>query len=164
MDLKKLKELMTAMNKHSIGRLYIKSEQMEVELETSVSTHFGCSSLCSGCEGEHEKKVDTALTKSVQTKMSSQVKTLAKEHLPENPSGKLVKSPIVGTFYSSPSPGSAAFVKVGDLVKKDTVVCIIEAMKVMNEIKAGVEGRVKEIFPENASPVEYGTPLVCIEV
>ena len=72
-------------------------------------------------------------------------------------------SPMVGTFYSSPSPDDPPFVNVGDEVKKDTVVCIIEAMKVMNEVKAGKSGKIKKVFVDNAHPVEFGTQLFLIE-
>ncbi|MGE3715728.1 MAG: acetyl-CoA carboxylase biotin carboxyl carrier protein subunit, partial [Simkaniaceae bacterium] len=68
-------------------------------------------------------------------------------------------SPMVGTFYASPSPDDEALVKVGDTVTEDTVVCIIEAMKVMNEVKAGKKGTVAEVFIESAHPVEFGTKL-----
>jgi len=71
----------------------------------------------------------------------------------------LVKSPMVGTFYRAPSPDSPLFVNVGTVVGAETVVCIIEAMKVMNEIQAEVSGRVIEILVENGATVEYGQPL-----
>ena len=74
-----------------------------------------------------------------------------------------VDAPIVGTFYRSPSPDAPAFVKVGDTVSADTTVCIIEAMKVMNEIKAEKSGVIKEILVDNAQAVEYGQPLFVIE-
>jgi len=73
--------------------------------------------------------------------------------------GKHITSPMVGTFYSAASPEDPAFVKVGDKVDENTVVCIIEAMKVMNEVKAGVSGVISEICIENAHPVEFGTKL-----
>ena len=73
--------------------------------------------------------------------------------------GNIVKSPMVGTFYSKPAPDKDAFVKVGDNVKKSQVVCIIEAMKLMNEIESEFEGRITEIFVNNGEMVEYGKPL-----
>ena len=76
--------------------------------------------------------------------------------------GTPIESPLVGTFYSAPSPDSAPFVQVGDKVTPDTVICIIEAMKVMNEIKAEKSGTVKEILVENGQPVEYGQPIIVI--
>ena len=70
-----------------------------------------------------------------------------------------IRSPIVGTFYKSPSPESPAYVNAGDRVKPDSVVCIVEAMKVMNEIKAEVAGEVVEVLVENGQPVEFDQPL-----
>lgn len=75
------------------------------------------------------------------------------------PSGKEIPSPMVGTFYTAPSPESPAFVKVGQKVTPDTVVAIIEAMKVMNEIKAEVSGTITEVAAENGQPVQFGQAL-----
>ena len=71
----------------------------------------------------------------------------------------LVNSPIVGTFYGSPSPGAEAFVKIGSHVDKGQTLCIVEAMKLMNEIESEISGEVMRIFAENGQPVEYGQPL-----
>ncbi len=71
----------------------------------------------------------------------------------------IIKSPMVGTFYRAPSPDSPAFVKEGDVVNNDSPVCIIEAMKVMNEIPAELSGEIKQILVENGDSVEYGQPL-----
>jgi len=71
----------------------------------------------------------------------------------------IVKSPIVGTYYEAPSPGTPPFVKIGDTVKEGQVLCIIEAMKLMNEIEAEVSGVLVKAFISNGSPVEYGLPL-----
>jgi acetyl-CoA carboxylase biotin carboxyl carrier protein len=78
------------------------------------------------------------------------------------PNGTLVKSPIVGTFYRAPDPNSPPFVSVGDRVKVGQVLCIIEAMKLMNEIEAEVAGEVVKIHPENGQPVQYGDPLFTV--
>jgi acetyl-CoA carboxylase biotin carboxyl carrier protein len=79
------------------------------------------------------------------------------------PSGHIVKSPMVGTFYSSPSPGAKAFVNVGDSVAEGDTICIVEAMKILNQIEADVSGTIKAILVDNAQPVEYGQPLMIIE-
>jgi len=76
----------------------------------------------------------------------------------------LVTSPIVGTFYRAPSPESPAFVEVGSQVSKGSVLCIVEAMKIMNEIESEVGGKVAGILVENAQPVEYGQPLFIIDL
>ena len=86
----------------------------------------------------------------------------APEKAPEKP-GHLVTSPFVGTFYRAPSPDSPPFVDVGSTVKKGQVLCIVEAMKLMNEIEAEVEGKIVEIMVLNATPVEFGEKLFRIE-
>jgi acetyl-CoA carboxylase biotin carboxyl carrier protein len=75
----------------------------------------------------------------------------------------VVKSPIVGTFYRSSEPGAAAFVEIGDQVKKDQVLCIIEAMKLMNEITSEYEGEIVSVYVENGKPVQYGERLFAIK-
>jgi len=77
--------------------------------------------------------------------------------------GHVVKSPMVGTFYRSPSPGAKHFVEVGDTVKSGDTICIIEAMKLLNEIECDKDGVIKAILVENGQPVEYGEPLVVID-
>jgi acetyl-CoA carboxylase biotin carboxyl carrier protein len=86
--------------------------------------------------------------------------------IPATPDKKFkdITAPIVGTFYRSPAPDQAVYKEVGDRVNADDVVCIVEAMKVMNEIKAGVTGTIRKILVENSSPVEYGQPLFQVEV
>ena len=76
---------------------------------------------------------------------------------------KIIESPLVGTFYRAASPDAAPFVQIGSKVTEDTTVCIIEAMKVMNEVKAEKTGIIKEILVENGNPVEYGMPIFVIE-
>ena len=82
---------------------------------------------------------------------------------PEEPTGHTLKSPMVGTFYRAPSPGAPSFVEVGQSVTKGQTLCIIEAMKLLNEIESDVAGTVKAILVENGQPVEYGQPLFLID-
>lgn len=82
---------------------------------------------------------------------------------PAAPGGEhLIKSPIVGTFYAGPSPDAGAFVRAGDFVEAGQTVCIVEAMKLMNEIEADVSGEIVRVLVENAQPVEYGEPLFAL--
>ncbi|AEG00161.1 acetyl-CoA carboxylase biotin carboxyl carrier protein [Methylomonas methanica] len=81
----------------------------------------------------------------------------------EKVSGHVVKSPMVGTFYRSASPGSPSFVEIGQSVSVGQTLCIIEAMKILNQIEADKSGKIKQILVENAHPVEYGQPLFIIE-
>ena len=80
-----------------------------------------------------------------------------------NENKKIVKAPMVGTFYLKPSPTSEAYVEIGKTVKKGDTLCIIEAMKLMNEIESEYQGKIKEILVEDGKPVEYGTELFIIE-
>jgi acetyl-CoA carboxylase biotin carboxyl carrier protein len=82
---------------------------------------------------------------------------------PAAPTGHTLKSPMVGTFYRSPSPGAPSFVEVGQAVAKGQTICIIEAMKLLNEIESDAAGTIKAILVENGQPVEYGQPLFVIE-
>ena len=79
------------------------------------------------------------------------------------PSGHIVKSPMVGTFYSASSPGAKPFVSIGDSVTEGETICIVEAMKILNQIEADASGTIKAVLVENAQPVEYGQPLMIIE-
>ena len=81
---------------------------------------------------------------------------------PAPPVGNIVKSPMVGTFYRSPAPGKPSYVELGSVVKVADPVCIIEAMKLLNEIEAGFDGVIKEVLVENGQPVEFGQPLFLI--
>jgi len=89
--------------------------------------------------------------------------TEAAPSAPAEISGHTTTSPMVGTFYASPSPDADAFVKVGDQVSVGDTLCIIEAMKIMNPIEADVAGTIKQILVNNAEPVEFGQPLFIIE-
>ena len=84
------------------------------------------------------------------------------EEDPELPEGEVVTSPMVGTFYRSASPGSDPFISVGSTVKAGDTLCIVEAMKLLNEIESEFSGTVKAILVENGQPVEYGEPLFVI--
>ena len=81
----------------------------------------------------------------------------------DDPKTGIIKSPMVGTFYKASSPDSPPFVKIGDMIEPGKTVCIIEAMKIMNEIKSEIKGRVKEIVVENAQAVEFNQPLIIVE-
>ena len=90
-------------------------------------------------------------------------KALEAKTAPVEETGHVVKSPMVGTYYRSPSPGSKSFVETGSVVKQGDTLCIIEAMKLLNQIEADRAGTVKKILVENGQPVEYGQPLFVLE-
>ena len=158
MDLDKIKALMAAMKEQNITKLAFKGKKgFELSLERNQKkiTSEPCSLS--------QKPLDTHIP--VSARLDHSEKQPAKETQEEiKESAQLdITSPMVGTFYSSPSPEAPPFVKVGDMVNEDTVVCIIEAMKVLNEVKAGKKGKVKSSLIENAQPVEFGTKLFALE-
>ncbi|AWB09493.1 biotin carboxyl carrier protein [Thermodesulfobium acidiphilum] len=145
-DLEEIKELIKAMQENSITELCLESEGIKLNLKR---------------EGSHKVVADTGAPN---FSTSDEIKKDSLEQNSKSRSdGVFIKSPMVGTFYRSPSPNSPPFVEVGDYVKKGQVVCIIEAMKLMNEIESEVEGVIKEILVENAMPVEFGQPLMVVE-
>ncbi len=166
MELKHIKELMAAMGRTGIKRLELKQNDLELVLERA-STPISLSQTRNGSETDLQDPMNIQAFRTDQTllkgaEMSSDHITPAsarKSLALENNHTTFIQSPMVGTFYSSPSPASAPFVKVGDRVEKNTVVCIIEAMKVMNEVKANVAGVVAEILIESGQPVEFGSKL-----
>ena len=109
-------------------------------------------------EGENGRnKANQALSRGAEMPAALTVAAIKEEAVDK--SQVFITSPMVGTFYIAPSPEDPPFIKVGDKIEKDTLVCVIEAMKVMNEVKAGVTGIVAEILIDNAHPVEFGTKL-----
>ena len=104
-----------------------------------------------------------ALPQPLTVENASPLKVQAPETGEQEVEGQLLESPIVGTYYSAPGPDAEPFVSVGDRVRKGQVLCIVEAMKLMNEIEADIAGEVTRIYPENAQPVEYGEPLFSIK-
>ncbi len=110
-------------------------------------------------------KKDAVQEKIVVAETTTDIVKEEKEKTPEisKPSGNIVKSPMVGTFYLKPSPTSEPYVEIGKTVQKGDTLCIIEAMKLMNEIESEYQGKIKEILVEDGKPVEYGTELFIIE-
>ncbi len=146
MDLKQIKELMSTMERAGIKKLIIKQK---------------------GGDEVHLERQDDPAPALPHPHPVATFYPHAHPHHPPLPvreaepavEGKAITAPLVGTVYLSPSPGDPHFMKVGDRVSENTVVCIIEAMKVMNEVKAGMSGVVAEVLVENAHPVEFGTKL-----
>ena len=151
MDLEKIKELMDAMEDKGISKIALKDKN-GFELELEKANEFEAI--------PYTPPVATAAPRpepQVQEQLPS--KAGARKEV-ELKGGHEVTSPMVGTFYTAPSPEADSFVKVGDTVTEETVIGIIEAMKVMNEIKAGKSGIVTEVYVDNTHPVEFGTKLL----
>lgn len=157
MDVKQIKELMAAMGRAGIDKMVWKQEgDFEVSLERHPEahphiTHYNHPPATFMAQPPFEQDFQRPLPAARGVEDTKVV--------PAEETGLFVTSPMVGTFYTSPSPDDPPFIKVGDKIDAGTVVCIIEAMKVMNEVKAGITGTVAEILISNSSPVEFGTKL-----
>ncbi len=159
MEIKQIKELMAAMGRTGMKRLMLKREGFEIQLERQEGKVVdpAIDSLDDMLTRQEvmTQRLSAPLGKPKEFASSSQ----RVEEMPEDVAGIYITSPMVGTFYTSSSPEDPAFIKVGDKVEKHTVVCIIEAMKVMNEVKSGVAGTIVEVLVESGHPVEFGTKL-----
>ena len=119
-------------------------------------------------QGEESVRISRGNNNTVSTQMSLnnnpiQVPEIGKEEIQPELSGNQIKTPIVGTFYRRPNPEKAAFINVGDIIEVGDVVCIVEAMKMMNEIKSEYSGKVVSIIAEDGQPVEFDQTLIIIE-
>lgn len=164
MELKHIKELMTVMSRTGTKRLKLKEGDFELTLERpdhdQATAHYFEPSITHSSERFHphaHSRVDQTLLRGAE--LASSRSMVASEAQQEDKNSTYVTSPMVGTYYAAPSPTDPTFVKVGDRIEKNSVVCIIEAMKVMNEIKANVSGTVAEILVEAGQPVEFGAKL-----
>ncbi len=144
-DLEELKKLVEYFEKTSLSELEIEKEGIRVRLSKREA-----------------KEINLSLpsVKESVTPVPSQEKV---EEKGEEEGLVTISSPMVGTFYRSPAPDAPPFVEEGDEVNEDDVVCIIEAMKIMNEIKAEVKGRIRKVLVENGESVEFGQPLFLVE-
>ncbi len=149
MDLKDIKAIIDLMKKNSISEFELEKEEFKIRLKR-------------GGNGLGEDGGPVTYTMSPATVMPAAQLGAPAPVAPAAapaPVGAEIKSPMIGTFYRTPSPESAAYAEIGTEVGPESVVCIIEAMKVMNEIKAEARGVITEILVDNAKPVEFGQPL-----
>jgi acetyl-CoA carboxylase biotin carboxyl carrier protein len=146
-DLKDIKAIIDLMKKNSVSEFELEKQEFKIRLKRGTNGGGGAI---------YEEAPVVAYMPPAAIAGSSAVSTAAP---PAVTSEVEIKSPMIGTFYRSPSPESAPYIDVGTEVNPDTVVCIIEAMKVMNEIKAEAKGVITQVLIENAKPVEFGQPL-----
>ena len=150
MDLRKLKTLIDLVSESNVSELEITEAEGKVRIVKSCGTvvqHY------------------VAAPAPVGAPAAPVAATVAELPAPTltPPAGHIVKSPMVGTFYRASSPGAKSFVEVGSVVKEGETICIIEAMKILNEIEADKSGTITRIYGENGQAVEYGQPLFAIE-
>lgn len=149
MNLKDIKELIRVFDKSGLAKLKLKQDDFEIAMQKGV-----------------EGTVVATQQQPLPTPSAAPAPQVAAEEVKEekhSPKGEYITSPMVGTFYRAPSPDSPPFVKVGDTVSKGQTLCIIEAMKIFNEIEAEFDCKILDILVEDGQPVEYDMPLFLVE-
>jgi len=151
-DVRRIRRLVALMEEHDLSEIDLRQGELRIQLR----------------RGESQSGVGPAQTPArAQSAPASSQPQPSSEEPAEKPEEQdhiaLIRSPMVGTFYAAPDPESAPFVKVGDHVGPETTVCIVEAMKVFNQIPAEVSGRVMAVLVENGEPVEFGQPLFRVD-
>ena len=150
MDLRKLKTLIDLVSESNVSELEITEAEGKVRIVKSGTTVVHQYAGAPAAAAASAPAAPVAVP-------------VAELPAPAQPTGHTVKSPMVGTFYRASSPGAKAFVEVGSVVKEGETICIIEAMKILNEIEADKSGTISRILGENGQAVEYGQPLFVIE-
>lgn len=147
MDLRKIKKLIEMLQESDLNEIEVKEgeESVRINRKKEVNINPAASQVSISAPAPQQSVLTSAIE--------------------EEPTHELAKitSPMVGTFYRSPAPGKPAFVEIGQKVKAGDVVCIVEAMKMMNQVKSDVDGVVREIHIEDGQPVEFDQPLISIE-
>jgi acetyl-CoA carboxylase biotin carboxyl carrier protein len=152
MDLRKLKTLIDLVAESDIAELEVTEGESKVRIVKSSATP----------QGQMVMMPSNGMQQFSASQAPAAALAPAAPVIPAEPTGHVIKSPMVGTFYRSSAPGAAAFVEVGTSIKEGDTLCIIEAMKLLNEIDAEVSGIVTKILVENGQPVEFGQPLFVI--
>ncbi|KOP22736.1 carboxylesterase [Hapalosiphon sp. MRB220] len=174
LDFNEIRQLLETIAKTDITEVALKSNDFEITVRKTITITSGASSATVVSSGVStgsglplvastpSPTPDATASRTIDTPATTGVQSPAAPSPLEQKKFTEVTSPMVGTFYRSPAPGEAAFVEVGDRIRSGQTVCIIEAMKLMNEIEAEVSGQVVEILVQNGEPVEYGQPLMRI--
>jgi acetyl-CoA carboxylase biotin carboxyl carrier protein len=154
MDFKEIRELIRVFDKSELNKLKVKEGEFEISMqrgfESGVTTVTTSAPMAQAAYNNAAPVINAAPVASEAT-----VSSLT--------AGDTILSPMVGTYYSSPSPESPAFVKVGGTIKKGQTLCILEAMKIMNEVEAEFDCKILEILVKDGSPVEYDMPIFIVE-
>ena len=160
MDFKQIQELIKLINHSEIGEVTIEQKDFRVTIKQKEPQVTQLVSASAPIQQAYPQQVQQAAPATPATPPA-----VASQEQPSQPQGNFVtiKSPMIGTFYKRPSPDKPDFVQVGDEVTPGKVVCIIEAMKLFNEIESEVKGKIVKLLVEDASPVEYDQPLYLVE-
>jgi acetyl-CoA carboxylase biotin carboxyl carrier protein len=164
-ELKELKELIEFLKESKIGEFDLERGDLKVRLKFAQDAPPAPAVDLAGLNRLLSATPAPASVPAIQAVASpapAAAPAAASAPVDENAGLHIVKSPIVGTFYESPSPGAPAFVKAGDTVEAGQVLCIVEAMKLMNEIESDVAGEIVKRFVQSGQPIEYGQPLFSV--
>lgn len=152
MNLKEMKEMLQLMAEHGLTEIEIEKDGLKVKFKKGGSGPFVA-----------EESGPRPIIVPFSGRGEPSVAAIAARSLEENPNVLTVKSPMVGTFYSSPAPDQPVYITAGKKIKEGDVLCIVEAMKLMNEIKSEISGTVVEVLVKNGQPVEFDQPLFKIQ-
>ena len=160
MDIKQIQDLIRFVSKSGVNEVSIEQQDFKITIKTNQAPTYVTATLPAA-----ESAAAYAAPIAAASAPATAAATTEAPSAPAADTSKLitVKSPMIGTFYRSSSPEKPMFVNVGDEIKPGSVICIIEAMKLFNEIESEVSGRVVKILVDNASPVEYDQPLFLVE-
>ncbi len=167
-DMKELKELIEFLKENKIGEFDLERGDLKVRIkfaQEGPSPDLASVARLLAAQGHAAAPAPAVLPEVYAASASSAPShtSVQPHHAPDEDAGlHIVKSPIVGTFYESPSPGAPPFVKIGDQVENGQILCIVEAMKLMNEIEADAAGEVVKRFVQGGQPVEYGQSLFAL--
>ena len=150
MNIKEIKEVINLMNENGLTEIEVEKDGLKIRLKK-------------GLEGTIESAITERAAPKAHAAPTLQQIQPEEPAAPPKSKNLEIKSPMVGTFYNAPSPDAPPFVKLGDNIEPGKVVCVIEAMKLMNEIKSEIKGKVVAVLVENADPVEFGQTLFLIE-
>ena len=156
MDIRKVKKLIEMLEESSLAEIEIKEGEESIRISRASSTRGPAAAAVTAAAPPPALPAPTPPAAPAAPPSPSAA-------APTVPAGQAVTSPMVGTFYRSPNPGAKPFVDVGSEVKTGDVICIIEAMKMMNQIESDKTGIIKAILKENGEPVEFGEPLFVVE-
>ncbi len=157
MDLRKLKTLIDLVSESNVSELEITEAEGKVRIVKSAAAPAFVQAMPAA------SAAPVVMPVAVEGSVAAAAMAASPAAVPEEPAGHVVKSPMVGTFYRSSSPGGKPFVEVGQTIKEGDTICIVEAMKILNEIECDKSGTVTQILVENGQAVEYGQPLFTIE-
>jgi acetyl-CoA carboxylase biotin carboxyl carrier protein len=161
MDFKEIQELIKMFSKSGIGEIKIEQENFSIKLKSNESFMTNVVTSAMSAPMMMPSQMNQAVSPTTQTNNSPEPKT--ESSAPASVAGKSFKAPMIGTFYRSSGPDKEPFIKVGDRIEIGQPVCIIEAMKLFNEIESDVAGVVTKILVDDKSPIEYDQPLFIVE-